>query len=155
MSAPASDPFDLGRFVAAQERDFDRALAELRAGAKRTHWIWYVFPQHVALGRSATAKRYGIRSLDEARAYLADPVLGPRLVQAVDAALASGVTDPLRLFGHPDDLKVRSCLTLFLAADPAAGRLDEALATFYGGARDGATLALIEAPSGQPRVKGG
>lgn len=149
------DPFDLARFVSAQEADFATALAELRAGRKRSHWIWYVFPQHVELGRSGMARHYGIRSLDEARAYLAHPVLGPRLQAAVDAAIASGETDATRLLGSPDDLKLRSCLTLFLAADPEAARLRWALGVFYGGEADPATLALLERASQQDRVKGG
>lgn len=135
--------FDLARFVTAQARDYDAACAELRAGRKTTHWIWYVFPQLAALGRSATAKHYGIASLDEARAYLAHPVLGPRLSQAAVAALASGERDPHRLFGSPDDLKVRSCLTLFLDADPAHPALQPALDVLYGGEPDPATLNLL------------
>jgi uncharacterized protein (DUF1810 family) len=152
------DPFDLGRFLTAQERDFPRALAELRAGAKRTHWIWSIFPQHVALGRSETARRYGIASLAEARAYLAHPVLRDRLAAAVAATLASGETDPVRLFGRPDDLKVRSSLTLFLAADtdgPVAPRLREVLAVLYDGTPDPATLAILAQGSDHLSREGG
>lgn len=150
--AASTDPLD--RFVTAQAGTYDNAVAELRSGAKRSHWMWFVFPQHMALGRSETARRYGIASADEARAYLAHPVLGPRLIAAVEAALASGETDPRRLFGSPDDLKFRSCLTLFLAADPGAATLTRALARFYGGEADGATTAILLQSSPQPRREG-
>ncbi len=143
MSGAGGDRFDLARFVTAQARDFDTACAELRAGRKTTHWIWYVFPQLAALGRSATARHYGIASLGEARAYLAHPLLGPRLSRAAEAALGSGERDPHRLFGSPDDLKVRSSLTLFLSADPAHPALQAALDTFYGGEPDPLTLDLL------------
>ena len=142
-SEPAGDGFDLARFLPPQERDFATALAELRAGRKTTHWIWYVFPQLAALGRSSTAKFYGIASLEEARAYLAHPVLGPRLIEATEAALHSGTADPHALFGSPDDMKVRSCLTLFLAADPDAPALKRALDHFYAGEPDPHTLAVL------------
>lgn len=147
-----ADP--LARFLHAQEGVFEAAVAELRAGRKHSHWMWFVFPQHVALGRSATARRFGIASLDEARAYLAHPILGPRLHTAAEAALASGETDPARLFGTPDDLKFCSCLTLFLAADPAAEALSRALDRFHGGELDPATVALLAQPSPQPREQG-
>lgn len=137
------DVFNLGRFVEAQARDFDRAFGELRTGRKQTHWIWYVFPQLTALGRSPTARFYGITSLEEARAYSDHPVLGPRLAAAAGAALASGERDPHLLFGTPDDLKVRSSLTLFLVADPAAATLAEALDVLYGGEPDDNTLSLL------------
>ncbi|UOM33411.1 DUF1810 domain-containing protein [Acuticoccus sp. I52.16.1] len=141
--ATNSDPFALRRFVDAQRHDYATALRELQNGAKRTHWIWYVFPQHAALGVSLNARRYGIVSLGEARAYLAHPVLGPRLIEACEAALASGVGDAHRLFGSPDDMKVRSSLTLFLAADPTLDAPQRALRTFYGGQSDEKTLALL------------
>ena len=144
--------FDLARFHTAQAGSFERACAELRAGAKRTHWIWYIFPQLAALGRSATAKHFGIASLAEARAYLADPVLASRLSEAASAALASGERDPRRLFGSPDDLKVRSSLTLFLAADPAQLALARLLDTLYGGSPDPATLSLLAEPPADPHA---
>ncbi|GAB5377634.1 MAG: DUF1810 domain-containing protein [Acuticoccus sp.] len=146
-----SASFDLSRFHAAQARDFARACTELRAGAKRTHWIWYIFPQLAALGRSPTARHYGIASLAEAHAYLADPVLAARLSEAASAALASGERDPHRLLGSPDDLKVRSSLTLFLAADPAQPALARLLDTLYGGKPDPATLSLLADPAADPR----
>ena len=137
------DPYDLQRFVAAQAPAYARALEELRAGRKRTHWIWYVFPQIAGLGSSETAQRFAIRSLEEAGAYARHPVLGPRLREAVAAAMASGERDPHALFGSPDDLKFRSCLTLFERAADEPGPFAEALDAFYGGTRDEATLARL------------
>lgn len=118
----AGDPFDLARFLAAQQGVHDRAVAELRAGAKRSHWMWFVLPQIAGLGHSSMAQRYAISGIAEARAYLAHPVLGPRLAEAVAAAMASGQDSARRLFGTPDDLKFRSSLTLFHAAAEAARR---------------------------------
>ncbi|RAH99457.1 DUF1810 domain-containing protein [Acuticoccus sediminis] len=138
-----TDTFNLDRFLTAQERDYAAALSELGTGFKASHWIWYIFPQHVDLGRSATARLYGIASLQEAAAYFHHPVLGARLIEATEAALASGVTDPTALFGSPDDLKVRSCLTLFLEVEPGEETLARALTTFYGGRRDEKTLDLL------------
>jgi uncharacterized protein (DUF1810 family) len=108
-----SDPFDLDRFVQAQEHNYDRALAEVRSGRKRTHWMWYVFPQFAGLGFSAMAERYAIRSRAEAEAYLRHPVLGPRLVEISAAALAVEGRAAFDIFDTPDDLKLRSCATLF------------------------------------------
>lgn len=109
----------LDRFVAAQDPAFETVLAELRAGAKRTHWMWFIFPQRRGLGRSAMAVYYGLRDAGEARAYLAHPVLGPRLLQCVDILLTHDLTAH-EIFGTPDDLKLCSCLTLFeqVADDP-------------------------------------
>jgi uncharacterized protein (DUF1810 family) len=138
-----SDPFDLQRFVKAQDQIYERALAEIRAGAKRSHWMWFIFPQHVALGRSPIAARYGIRSIAEARAYLAHPLLGARLRECVDALTPLADADPASVFGSVDAIKLRSSLTLFEAAgdgEPFAQALDR----WYGGARDPATLRLID-----------
>lgn len=136
------DPFDLGRFVTAQDRVYETVLAELRAGAKRSHWIWFVFPQLRGLGRSSTAQHYGIASADEAAAYLAHPVLGRRLREC--AALLSTHADrsATEMLGYPDDLKVRSSMTLFarVGHDPV---FREVLDTFYGGSDDPATLDLL------------
>lgn len=135
--------FDLNRFVAAQARDYAAALAELRAGRKRTHWMWFIFPQHVALGRSETARFYGIGSAAEARAYLAHPVLGERLRECCAALLAHRDKRPEAIMGGVDALKLKSSITLFeaIADDPApfAAVLD----AFYGGERDSATLGLL------------
>ncbi|MCW3041640.1 MAG: hypothetical protein JWM31_3545 [Solirubrobacterales bacterium] len=148
-----ADPFDLDRFLHAQDRDgvYDEALAELRAGRKRTHWVWFVFPQLAGLGRSPVARHYAIGSLAEAQAYLEHPVLGARLREATAALLEHTGRDPEDVLGGIDALKVRSCATLFAAAagDEAAG--DEAAAApfvavldgFFGGERDARTLALL------------
>src|SRR6478735_8455990 len=110
-----ADPFDLERFVRAQEASgtYDHALAELRAGAKRSHWMWFVFPQVAGLGRSATAQRYAVSGLPEARAYLAHPVLGPRLVECARALDELAETDARRVLGGIDAVKLRSSMTLF------------------------------------------
>jgi uncharacterized protein (DUF1810 family) len=106
----------LDRFVSAQDATYGQALAELQSGRKRTHWMWFVFPQIAGLGSSPTAQRYAIRSLDEARAYLAHPVLGPRLHECARALLGLGETTAGEIFGYPDDLKLRSSMTLFARA---------------------------------------
>ena len=139
----SDDPFDLQRFVEAQATTIDRALAELRAGRKRTHWMWFIFPQMRGLGHSPMAQHFGIASGAEARTYLAHPVLGPRLATCVQAALDSPTRDAAALFGSPDDMKFRSCLTLFaqVADDPRL--FEDALAHFYGGVRDQRTLDLL------------
>ncbi len=116
----ADDPFGLERFVAAQAGVIDTALAELAGGRKRSHWMWFVFPQLGALGRSETARFYGIGSLDEARAYLAHPVLGPRLRDSVAVVLEAPAPSLHALFGSPDDWKFRSSMTLFAVADGGA-----------------------------------
>jgi uncharacterized protein (DUF1810 family) len=139
----ADDPFDLDRFLAAQRESYDDALAELTAGRKLTHWMWYVLPQLRGLGASHMAKRYGIASLAEARAYLAHPVLGPRLLACVDAMNALRESDAERVLGAIDAVKYRSCLTLFMAADPGNAALRASLAKYYGGVEDARTQALL------------
>ena len=131
------------RFIEAQTPVWDSVLAELRAGRKATHWMWFVFPQLTDLGRSATAKRFGLADAAEARDYAADPVLGARLRDALAAATASGEADPVALFGTVDAMKFRSSLTLFAeaAADPAPYLA--ALDRFHGGRKDAATLVLL------------
>ena len=108
-----SDPFDLQRFLSAQEGVYVAALAELRGGRKRTHWMWFVFPQFQGLGSSPTARRFAISSLDEARAYLEHPVLGARLRECADALIGLPGRNASDVFGYPDDLKLRSSMTLF------------------------------------------
>ena len=134
---------DLGRFHDAQQDTYDRALAELRAGSKRSHWMWFVFPQIAGLGLSETARRYAIRDLAEARAYLADPVLGARLRECAEALNTVEGRSAAQIMGHPDDLKLRSSMTLFAAAadDPAPFRA--VLERYYGGEEDPATLDRI------------
>jgi uncharacterized protein (DUF1810 family) len=138
------DPFDLDRFVMAQAPLYDIALTELIGGRKLTHWMWFVFPQLRGLGRSSMAHRYGIGSMEEARAYLAHPVLGPRLRECVTAILDSGETDLGIIFGSPDNMKFISSMTLFsLAAGEGDTMFTEALAKFSGGDRDERTLTLL------------
>ena len=132
---------DLARFRDAQAAHLDAALAELRAGRKRTHWMWFVFPQHVALGRSGTARHYGIDGLDHARAYLADDTLSANLDAAMSAMLANAGTPPEAVLGEVDAMKLRSSATLFGAA--GASRAPEVLAAFYGGAPCPLTAGLI------------
>jgi uncharacterized protein (DUF1810 family) len=139
------EPFDLARFLDAQRTDYDRALAELAAGRKTTHWMWYVLPQLRGLGMSAMAQRYGIASLAEARAYLAHPTLGPRLVACVLAMNALQESNAVRVLGSIDAVKFRSCLTLFLAADPDNAAFRAALDKYYGGREDERTLELLSA----------
>ena len=138
-------PYDLDRFVVAQERVFAEALAELRRGRKSGHWIWFIFPQIAGLGYSDMSRRYAIASLDEARAYLADPVLGARLRECAAALLA---TNPQRtaedILGGIDAVKVRSSMTLFHLAGPDEPIFRQVLDRFYGGIPDAATDARLE-----------
>lgn len=133
----------LDRFVLAQERDYDRALFELRAGRKQTHWIWYVLPQLRSLGRSQMAKEYGITNLDEARGYAKHPVLGPRLVECVNAMLAHSSQTAEEILGDIDAQKFKSCLTLFAEADPSEPCFTAALRRFYNSKPDIETLRML------------
>jgi uncharacterized protein (DUF1810 family) len=137
-------PFDLERFVAAQEGVYDGALRELRAGRKTGHWIWFIFPQLVGLGRSETSRFYGIESVDEARAYLEHPVLGPRLRECVSAVLATSDATADQIFGSLDAMKVRSSMTLFHRAAPDESLFAQVLERFYGGVGDNATDAMLD-----------
>ncbi len=136
--------WDLDRFVAAQQADYERALGELRRGRKQSHWMWYIFPQVQGLGHSFMSRRYALSGVEEARAYLAHPVLGPRLLECCRAALETGSSTPREVFGTPDDLKFRSCLTLFALADPAEPVFAELLDKFYGGKKDPQTLDILK-----------
>jgi uncharacterized protein (DUF1810 family) len=137
-----ADPFDLDRFTQAQADVIARARRELTAGRKTSHWMWFVFPQVAGLGSSEMARRYAIGSLEEARAYLAHAVLGPRLRDLTEVLLAGPDADARAIFGDVDALKFRSSLTLFDEAEPD-GVFDKALARFFEGGRDGATLARL------------
>jgi uncharacterized protein (DUF1810 family) len=139
----SADPFDLRRFVEAQDRVYDTVLTELRNGAKRSHWIWFVFPQLRGLGRSATAQHYGISSLDEARAYLAHPVLGRRLRECTESVEAIDGRSVDEIFGWPDNLKVRSSMTLFARATADNAGFRAVLDKFYDGQEDPATVELL------------
>jgi uncharacterized protein (DUF1810 family) len=138
-----ADAYDLDRFVAAQEGVHARALAELQAGAKRSHWMWFIFPQIAGLGSSPMAQRYAIGSLDEARAYGAHPVLGPRLRGCTAAVNAVSGRSARAIFGSPDDVKFRSSMTLFAAAVPDEPLFGQALARYFDGAPDPLTLARL------------
>ena len=140
-----SDPLDLERFVRAQAENYADAIAEIRAGSKESHWMWYVFPQIAGLGFSSTAQRYAVKSRAEAAAYLAHPVLGPRLRECCEAALAVEGKTAHDIFGSPDDMKLRSCATLFAAVAPEEPVFDRLLEKYYGGRRDEKTLTLLEA----------
>jgi uncharacterized protein (DUF1810 family) len=137
--------FDPERFVQAQDAGgtYSRVLSELRAGRKASHWMWFVFPQIEGLGRSATARAYAIASLEEARAYLEDPVLGARLRECADALLALDGDDAAAVMGGIDAVKLRSSMTLFARADPGEDRFPAVLGKFYGGEEDEATLRLL------------
>ncbi|NJD33797.1 MAG: DUF1810 domain-containing protein [Betaproteobacteria bacterium] len=139
----ADDPFDLNRFVQAQAAIYSTALAELKAGCKRSHWMWFVFPQFDGLGFSETTKRYSIKSLAEARAYLAHPVLGARLVACTEALLALEGLSAREIFGRPDDMKLQSSMTLFACISPAASGFSAVLERYFGGTRDQRTVELL------------
>ena len=141
------DPFDLARFEQAQAPVFAQAIAELRAGRKRSHWMWFVFPQYRGLGSSPMSQRFAIRSLDEARAYLAHPVLGPRLRECTSAVIDVEGRSAHDIFGSPDDLKLRSCATLFAAVSPAGSEWARLLDKYFEGQPDHATLELLREPA--------
>jgi uncharacterized protein (DUF1810 family) len=138
-----SDIFDLHRFVEAQRPVYDRALKELQAGRKTTHWMWFVFPQLRGLGRSEMAGRFGLSGAAEAQGYLQHPVLGARLLESVTALLQHRDKSALDVLGHPDDLKLRSCLTLFAAIAPHQTIFRQALEQFFAGEADAKTLLLL------------
>jgi uncharacterized protein (DUF1810 family) len=137
-----ANPFDLQRFIDAQDGVYETALAELRAGSKQSHWMWFIFPQLAGLGSSPMARRYALHSLEEARAYLAHPLLGPRLAACVELLNAVEGRTIQAILGPPDDLKFRSCLTLFLRAG-APPCFRQALDKYYDGQEDPLTLDLL------------
>jgi len=138
------DPFNLDRFLQAQESSYSAALSEIRGGCKLTHWMWYIFPQYAGLGSSSTSVFYAVKSLDEARAYLAHQVLGSRLLECCEALLALEGLSAHAIFGSPDDLKLHSCMTLFAVVSPAGSVFEQVLARYYQGKPDQRTLALIQ-----------
>jgi uncharacterized protein (DUF1810 family) len=146
----ADDPHNLNRFVQAQEDDYEQALCEIRSGRKRSHWMWYIFPQFDGLGFSSTSKRYSIKSVAEAEAYLVHPVLGPRLMECAEAVLRVERRSAFEIFGSPDDVKLRSCATLFACVLPVGSVFDRLLGKYFQGGRDGKTLRLLGAPPAQP-----
>jgi len=135
--------FDLERFVSAQEGVYADTLAELRSGRKRTHWMWFIFPQIDGLAMSATSKRYAIRSLAEARAYLDHPILGPRIIECCETLLALEGRSAAEIFGYPDDLKLRSSMTLFSIADPALAVFHSVLDKYFIGMPDERTIQIV------------
>jgi uncharacterized protein (DUF1810 family) len=139
----SGDPFDLQRFVDAQARVIDAVRAELARGSKQTHWMWFVFPQIAGLGFSAMARRYAIQSLDEAKAYVAHPVLGARLKECTSLVLAVDGRTIHDIFGSPDDLKFHSSMTLFARAAPEIPEFHAALQKYFGGEEDAATLTKL------------
>jgi uncharacterized protein (DUF1810 family) len=139
----AADPWDLARFVRAQAGDYQRALEELRQGGKRSHWMWYVFPQLSGLGDSAMSRRYAIRSAAEASAYLSHPLLGPRLIACSEAVLAVEGRSAHDIFGSPDDLKLRSSATLFAAVSPPDSVFQRIINKYFDGRGDSLTLRLM------------
>ena len=141
-TVPGPDPHDLSRFVEAQDGVFETVRAELRRGRKASHWMWFVFPQVAGLGHSPMAQRYAIASLAQARAYLAHPVLGPRLRELTEVLIALPQTDARAIFGDIDAIKFRSSMTLFDALEPD-GVFAQALARLFDGQRDPATLQRI------------
>lgn len=135
--------FDLGRFLDAQANLYPQVCAELSTGRKRTHWMWFIFPQIAGLGSSATARTYAIKGLDEARAYLAEPVLGLRLRECTALTLAGGGRDATAIFGFPDDLKLHSSMTLFAVASGRSAPFVDALGHFFEGRDDLGTLERL------------
>jgi uncharacterized protein (DUF1810 family) len=137
--------YHLHRFVDAQEHDYQRALAEIRAGRKQSHWMWYIFPQFDGLAWSATSKYYAIKSLGEADAYLRHEILGPRLLQCCDAVCAIDGKTASEIFGFPDDMKLRSCATLFANVSAPGSVFERLLAQYFAGEPDERTLRLLGA----------
>ena len=142
------DPHDLIRFVEAQEDHFAQALAEISSGRKRSHWMWFIFPQIDGLAFSSTSKRYSIKSVEEAKAFLNHPVLGPRLLECMDAVVRVEGRSATDIFGSPDDLKLRSCATLFASVSPPNSVFERVIDKYYQGERDGKTLQLLGSDAG-------
>jgi uncharacterized protein (DUF1810 family) len=140
----SDDPFRLSRFTEAQAPVIEQVRRELREGCKRSHWMWYIFPQLSGLGRSPTARHYGLGSLAEARAYLLDPILGPRLIECTELVNKVQGRSAYEIFGSPDDMKFHSCVTLFSKADPTAAVFPQALVRYFGGEADKATIELLQ-----------
>lgn len=139
-----SDPYDLKRFTAAQEGIYGGVLAELRSGRKRSHWMWFIFPQIDGLGHSPTAMYYAIKGIAEARAYLDHPLLGARIEECAEAVLAVEGRSASAIFGYPDDMKLKSSMTLFAAvAEDPGSVFNRVLDKYYGGGKDSATLRIL------------
>jgi uncharacterized protein (DUF1810 family) len=139
----AGDPHNLSRFVQAQEGVYEQALSEISSGRKQSHWMWYIFPQFDGLGFSATSKQYAIKSVAEAEAYLSHPVLVPRLKECAEAALRVQGRTAFAIFGSPDNMKLKSCATLFARVSPPGSVFDQLLDKYFQGGREGKTLRLL------------
>ena len=143
MGHTATDQHDLRRFLDAQQGIYEMALSEIRKGQKRSHWMWFVFPQYAGLGISPTSQRYAIKSVAEAGAYLNDPVLGRRLVECADVLLRVEGRSAQQIFGSPDDVKLKSSATLFAHVSPAGSAFERVLDKYFRGERDDMTLRLL------------
>jgi len=139
----SDDPFDLNRFLDAQEDSYEQALSELQHGQKDSHWMWYIFPQFDGLGMSSMSRKYSIKSLNEAKAYLAHPVLGARLVECAETVLKTQGKSVSEIFGYPDDLKFHSSVTLFAQVSPEDSVFHRVLMQCFEGKRDSRTLQII------------
>jgi uncharacterized protein (DUF1810 family) len=145
-----ADPYDLQRFVRAQEHDYEEALSEIRSGRKRSHWMWYIFPQFDGLGASPTSKRFAVKSVAEASAFLAHPLLGPRLRECAAAAVGIEGLSAADIFGFPDDMKLRSCATLFASVSPAGSVFHRVIDKYFHGEPDADTVRLMHEAHGHP-----
>lgn len=143
-STGTNDPFDLSRFVKAQDSVYDRVLLELKNGRKSSHWMWFVFPQIDGLGHSSTTKYYAIKSVEEARRYLQHPVLGKRLRECCETILALEGLSASRIFGYPDDMKLKSSMTLFASVAESGSVFTRVLEKYFQGARDERTVDLLK-----------
>ena len=152
MNHPATDQHDLRRFLVAQQGTYEDALSEIWHGQKRSHWMWFIFPQYAGLGISPTSQCYAIKSLAEAGAYLQDPVLGRRLVECAEAVLRIEGRSAQQIFGSPDDMKLKSSATLFAHVASAGSVFERVLEKYFGGVRDDKTLQLLSAPHDTSRV---
>ena len=142
-SRTTDDPYNLSRFLRKQEGDYEQALSEIMSGKKCNHWMWYIFPQLDGLAFSPTSKHYSIKSVEEAKAYLDHAILGPRLLECAEAVVRVEGRSATEIFGSPDDLKLRSCATLFACVSPADSVFERLLGKYYRGGRDGKTLKLL------------
>lgn len=138
------DIYNLQRFIKEQQRDYTTAYVEVSQGKKRSHWMWYIFPQIVGLGMTATSHKYSIKSLDEAKAYVAHPYLGGNLINISKVLLSLDGNDPYKIFGSPDYLKLCSSMTLFAEAAPEEDVFQKVIDKYYGGKKDERTLAILE-----------
>lgn len=134
----------LGRFVEAQDKVYDNVLSELRSGRKTSHWMWFAFPQFAGLGASEASRVYAIKSIGEAHAYLQHPILGPRLIECSEAVLSIRGRSARDIFGSPDDMKLKSCMTLFASISSGGSVFDRVLDHYYASERDSRTLRLLE-----------